>query len=308
MLDLSFDYETCIRLSERVAWRLDDVMPPDTRLDFTRRFLPDALVATESIRSLTPHERLKLNQITGNAYLNVFQFLEEFILVMAVDHARAEMAVDPEAFRALVRFAEEEAKHQKLFGRYRAAFDRDIGHPCGVIKGQRDVAKTILSKNPIAVLLITCHIELMTVQHYAACVRDDFGVDPLFATLLKCHWLEEAQHAKIDALELDKRASLAGPETIDAAIDEYLGLCSAFDGLLKEQAALDVESLGAVTGRPYAADEAQEIALAQHSGYRKTFLWFGMTNATFVDYVEKLSAEGSKRVAAHAKRYAYPLS
>jgi len=307
MLDLRFDYETCIRHSERVAWRLDEVMPPGTKLDFSRRFLPEALAGTGHLVWLSPIERLKLNQISGNAYLNLFQFVEEYILAMALDHARAEKPADPKACRALMRFAEEEVKHQELFARYRAAFDRDIGHPCGVVTGAEAVAELILSKNPIAVLLVTCHLELMTVQHYAECVRDDFGVDPFFAMLLKCHWLEEAQHAKIDALELDKRASLATAETIESAIDEYLGLCAAFDELVERQARLDVESLKAVTGRAYTPDESREIEASQHLGYKKTFIWYGMTNPTFVDYVSKMSEEGAKRVASHAKRYAEPL-
>jgi hypothetical protein len=213
MLDLGFDYEICIAHSERVAWRVDDVMPPGTRLDFGRRFLPEALVGSARIGCLSPDERLKLNQITGNAYLNVFHLVEEYIIAMAVDHASSEKFGDHQAMRALARFADDEVKHQKLFERYRLAFDRDVGHRCEVVESQREMARMILGKNPISVLLVTCHLELTTLHHYTACVRDDLGVDPFFATLLKCHWLEEAQHAKIDALELDRRASVAAPAT-----------------------------------------------------------------------------------------------
>lgn len=43
-------------------------------------------------------------------------------------HAQVEMFGDHQALRALMRFADEELKHQQLFQRYRDAFDRGFGH------------------------------------------------------------------------------------------------------------------------------------------------------------------------------------
>ena len=45
MLHLDYDYASCVKHSEKVAWTVDEVMPLDTRLDFTRPFLPEALSA-----------------------------------------------------------------------------------------------------------------------------------------------------------------------------------------------------------------------------------------------------------------------
>lgn len=301
MLELNFDYRSCVSNSEKVAWRVEDILPEGTNLDFSRPFLPDALVGASKLAVLGEKEKVTLNQITGNAYLNLFQFVEEYILVSAVQHAQAEMFGDHDAIRALVRFADEEVKHQQLFKRYRVAFDRGVGKPCAVLECAAEVAGVILSKSPMAVMLTTCHIELMTLQHYTECVKDDAGVDPLFAKLLRSHWVEESQHAKIDALELDKVASAATPDRIGLAFDEYLGILEAFDGLLLQQAEMDVASLASLTGNAYGPDAAAAIKRSQHAGYRKTFLWYGMTNPTFVDYLRKMSADGAARVAARAK-------
>ena len=301
MLDLKFDYASCVRSSEKVSWKIDEVMPPDTRLDFAKPFLPDALVGSSKIKSLDEAGKLKLNQITGNAYINLFQFVEEYILATAVQHAQAEMFGDHDAIRALVRFADEEGKHQQLFARYRAAFDRDFGAKCGVLGGAADVAGVILSKSAIAVMMTTYHLELMTQAHYTECVRDNTGVDPLFAKLLKFHWMEEAQHARIDALELDKYASQGGPEAIAKGFEEYLGICEAFDGLLAAQAKLDVASLGAALGKELTPAQAAEVEASQHAGYRRTFLVYGMTNKTFVEDLGKLSPGGAAKVAERAK-------
>jgi hypothetical protein len=178
MLDLNFDYASCIRNSEKVSWKLDEVFPLDTKLDFSRPFLPAALAGKGALSFLDEGDKKKLNQITGNAYLNLFQFVEEYILAMSVQHAQAEMFGDHDAIRALCRFAEEEAKHQALFWRYRAAFDRDVGKPCGVLGEAAAVAGVILGKSPIAVTIVTCHLELMTQQHYTECVRDDGRSSP----------------------------------------------------------------------------------------------------------------------------------
>lgn len=301
MLSLSYDYGSCVRNSEKVTWKVDDVIPPGTKLDFSRPFLPPALEASNRAEGLTPAERLKLNHITSNAYLNLFAFVEEYIVAMAVQHAQAEMHGDHDAVRALVRFAEEELKHQQLFYRYLAAFKEGFGHPCGLLGDAAAVAGVILSKSPMAVLLVTLHLEIMTQGHYTESIRNNVALDPLFTSLLKHHWLEEAQHARIDALELQKLASDATPEIVNKAFDDYVDLIGAFDGLLAAQAKMDVESLSAAIGRPLGEKESADILRAQHSAYRSTFLVLGMTNRMFVDILGELSPEGAARVAALAK-------
>jgi len=300
VLDLNFDFESCIKNSERVSWKLDDVLPTDTRLDFTKPFLPESLAPTQGIGFLNDAEKLKLNQISGNAYLNLFAFVEEYILATVVQHAQAELFGDHQCIRALARFADEEAKHQQLFQRYREAFNRDFGHPCGVLESAAEVAGVILSKSPIAVMMVTLHLEIMTQDHYTGSVRDA-AVDPLFAKLLKMHWLEEAQHARIDMLELDKLVSNAAPEQLKKGFDDYLDLIGAFDGLLAAQSKLDVASLAAATGRTFDEKQTAEITASQHRGYRQTFLVSGMQQPLFIETMNKISRESTGRIVSRAK-------
>ena len=105
------------------------------------------------------------------------------------------------------------------------------------------VAGVILSKSPIAVLLVTLHIELMTQAHYTESVRDTAGIDALFASLLHHHWLEEAQHTKLDTLMVEELAAGMHPDAVGRAVDEYLELGAFVDGALQQQAQLDLESL-----------------------------------------------------------------
>lgn len=297
MLDLGYDYATCVRNSEKVAWKLDEVLPPNTKLDFTHPFLPTALSGDSRISILNDKEKLKLNQITGNSYMNLFGFVEEYIIAQTVDHAQAEMYGDHMAIRALLRFAEEECKHQHLFKRYCAMFAEGFGSECKVLDNAAEVAGVVLSKSPIAVMLVTLHLEIMTQAHYTESIRDNDKIDSLVASILKFHWLEEAQHARIDALELDKLVSAATPELITQGFDQYLELGGAIDGLLEAQSNMDVESLSKATGRTFSESERAAIQKAQHAAYRNTFLVSGMVNRQYANILQQISPEGAKRVA-----------
>lgn len=302
-LQLSYDYKSCVENSEKVSWLLDDVFPVGTRLDFARPFLPERLAPTRSLAFLSDEAQRALNQIAANAYLNLFAFVEEYILATVVKHTEAELFGDPMAMRALLRFADEEVKHQQLFTRFRDAFDRDFGVRAGVLDNAAQVAGVIMSKSPIAVMMVTLHIEFMTQQHYTESVRDDRGIDPMFAHLLKNHWLEEAQHARIDALELRKLTEHATPEQIAVGFADYVGLLDAFHGLLANQAAFDVAALERRQGREFTPAQREQIVANQLKGYDYTFLYVGATHPTVVDILKQIDPAGAQTVAEAARKF-----
>jgi len=300
MLQLSYDYASCIRGSEKVAWKIDAVMPPDTKIDFSRPFMPEGLFSIRNLACLTPTQQLTLNQISGNSYLNLFAFVEEYITAMAVQHAQAELFGDHVAVRALARFAEEEAKHQQLFWRYCSAFERDFGHKCHLLGAASEVAGVILGKSPLAVTLVTLHLELMTQAHYTESVRGEQNLDPLFCELLRHHWMEEAQHARLDALELDKLLDSSGPDQIATCFKDYLDLIDAFDGLLMAQSKLDVQTLSQALGQTFSDADVETITQSQHRAYRNTFLISGMVNKSFIETVKMISPEAAERILVKA--------
>ncbi len=129
----------------------------------------------------------------------------------------------------------------------------------------------------------------------------DSAIDPLFARLLKMHWLEEAQHARIDALELDKLLSVATPAQIATAFDDYIDLIAAFDGLLAAQAKMDAVSLEKAIGRSLGESESADVIAAQHRGYRYTFLTSGMDAPQFIDTMKKISIDAASRISKRSK-------
>jgi hypothetical protein len=301
MLSHNYDYASNLRNSQQINWKIEDVIGGRT-FDYSKPFLPEALAGVAGIRCLSAAEKLKLNQIRGYTYLYLFGFVEEFILPFILEHARTTVHGDDSEMRALLRFAEEEAKHIELFKWFSTECQRGFGSPCGVIGPARAVADAILKHSPLGVILTTLHIEWMTQLHYVDSVRDQASsLDPLFASMLKHHWLEEAQHAKLDTLITDKIASALGPREIEQGVDDYMSIGKMLDGGLAAQIDLDIETLSRATGRTFTDDEKAEIKAAQQRAYRWTFLLSGMTHPNFKKSLSELTRDGAGRVDALAK-------
>jgi hypothetical protein len=296
------DVDKIISASERVAWRIEDVIPASNPLDFTKRFLPEALVRANDLAFLSADEKLKLNQIRGNAYVHLFQFVEEYIVATCVQHAEAKVFGDEADLRAMLRFAEEEVKHQLMFKRFLSLFAQGFGSPCEGIPSQVEVAGVILSKAPMAVQLVTLHLELMTQQHFTQCVRDsDDNLDPTFKAMLKNHWAEESQHARMDVLNLRSLVSSSTPEMRHQAVRDYLDLVDALCGLLGQQAELDIKSLERAVQKQYPPSHRSALLESQKRAYIQTFVVWGITNPGFVETVAELFPEGAAEITAKAK-------
>jgi hypothetical protein len=296
-------YDAVIDASEKACWQIEDVLPKDVKIDFTRPHLPDALADIASIAMLSVDDKLALNHLRGVSYMNLFAFVEEYIIGQIVNHAQAELFGDHAALRALLRFSEEEVKHQMLFKRYCAAFQRDLGRPVELLGAASEVANVILSNSPIAVMLVTLHLEIMTQRHFTDTVKDDAELDPLFTSILKHHWMEESQHARIDILELDKMLAFADAPMKEKALAEYFGILGAFDGLLAKQVEMDVRNLEQHRGASFADADSSELRARQHRSYRKDFLLMGMMNKKFIAQLEKLTPNAAAKVEEAAQPY-----
>lgn len=298
-----FTYPAVLAASPRAAWQLDDVMPEDAELDFGRPFLPEALARTAEMEGLSGDERRLLNQIRGYEYLCMFGLIEEMILPFVLDHARPMLRDDDHRVRALLGFAAEEAKHIHLFKRFHRAFVRGFPFECGMIGPAEAIAAEVLRHDPLSVAMAILHIEWMTQSHYLDSVRDDAGLDPLFKSLLRHHWIEESQHAKIDTLMVEALADGRNAGSIDAAVDEYLEIGLFLDGGLKAQSELNLVAFEAAAGRAL-SDKARERFLEQqHQAARWAYLGSGMTHPQFRATLGAISTAALARVDAVAPAF-----
>ncbi len=293
---LADNFRETLVASQRINWRIEDIIGGARQLDFTKPFLPESLVRTANLYFLTTDEKLVLNQIKGHTYLAIFGLVEEFILPFVLDHVRPSLDKDDYRVRAFLQFASEEAKHIQLFKTFTAEFHKTFASECAVIGPPSAVARKILSHQPLAVALAILHIEWMTQRHYIESVRDNQELDAQFKSLLKHHWLEEAQHAKLDTVMVEALAKDMTEAEIEAAVDEYLEIGGFLDDGLKQQAIFDMESFERAAGFKLTESESADFILIQHQANRRTYLGSGMTHPRFLATLEKLSPAQRRRI------------
>ena len=298
----NFDYEATLASSLRAQWKLDDVLREDQELDFSRQFMPESLARTAALDSLNPLEQRVLNHISAHQYLTIFGVVEEFILPFLMDHARPYLLGDDWRIRALLNFAGEEAKHIHLFKRFHAAFVRGFPVECQMIGPSKEIGSEILRHDPLAVGLVILMIEWMSQQHYLGSIRDDGDLDPLFKSLLKNHWMEEAQHAKLDTLIVDALGEGRTEEQIDKAVDEVFEIGAFLDGGLKVQAGFNLDALEKAIGRKI--EDREAMIEQQHQAARWTYIGSGMVHERFKATLENLSPNAAKRIADAAPIFA----
>ena len=300
----NFNFADTLASSARAAWALDDVLAPGQPLDFTRKFLPEALVRIAPLAGLSEGERLILNHIRGHEYLGIFGLVEEFILPFVLDHARTRLRDDDYRIRALLQFAGEEAKHIQLFRRYHDAFRAGFAVDCGLIGPPQAIAAEVLRHDPLGIALVVLHLEWMSQQHYLESVRDDGDLDPLFKSLLRHHWMEEAQHAKLDTLIVEALAEGLDEAALAAAVDGYLAIGGFLDDGLKAQTALNLAAFEQAIGRSLGGDEREAFLTQQHQSARAAYLGCGMTHPQFRATLGAITPAGRDRVDAVAPAFA----
>jgi hypothetical protein len=233
----------------------------------------------------------------------LFGLVEEFILPFVLDHARPQLNGDDHRVRALLNFASEEAKHIHLFRKFHRLFADSFGTDCAVIGPAEAIAAEVLRHDPLAVALAILQIEWMTQNHYLDSVRNDEDLDPLFKSLLKHHWMEEAQHAKLDTLMVEALAEGRDEAAIQSALDEYLEIGTFLDEGLKSQTAFNIDAFERASGRILTEAEREELLIQQHQALRWTYLGSGMVHPKFLATLEAISPAARERIAEIAPAF-----
>jgi hypothetical protein len=299
----NYSYESTLAASERIGWKVDDLIGGDKKLDFTKPFMPESLAQVKQLSFLTPEEQVTLNQIRGHEYLSMFGLVEEFILPYVIDHARPQLSGDDYRVRALLQFAGEEAKHIHLFKRFRQEFEAGFGSKCDFIGPAEDISRFVLSHSPLGTGIAILHIEWITLRHYIEGVRDSQELEAQFKSLLKHHWLEESQHTKLDTLMVEEVVANSTAQEIDQAFADYADIGAFLDRGIQQQAEFDVESFEQATGRDLSRTERQQVKNAVLKGMRWTYLGTGMTHPNFLATVETIKPEARKQIEEMATAF-----
>jgi hypothetical protein len=284
-------YARCIRASKMISWDIDRDVIGGRTFDTSQKYLPDGLSLAPNFITLSESEKRFVSQIQGRTYANVFGMVERFINAKVLEVSRDYWLGDQVALEALVRFSDEELKHQALFRR----IDKLIGEtlPPGYhFDADPDaVASAVLGKSTWAVLALTLDIELFSQLHYRQSIDPDDQLSELFKNVFLYHWKEESQHAILDELEWVRHDATVTDSDRDKAVDELIELVAAIDGILQAQAAADARYFEANCGR--AVDEAETLSVEANflEAYRWQYIHSGVRHPHFGKVLYSLISE-----------------
>src|SRR5262245_29713000 len=242
-------YARCVETSKRVRWDIERDVIRARRFDVAHKFLPDGLSLADAFTSLSADEKRFVGQIQGRTYANIFGLVERFINAKVLELSHDHWFGDQIALEALVRFSDEELKHQALFRRIDAMIGEVLPDGYRFDVDPNAVARVVLGKSTWAVLALTLDIELFTQLHYRQSIDPDEELSELFKDVFLFHWREESQHAILDELEWTRHDAELTAEQRERGVDEFIGLVAAVDGILQAQATADATYFAATCGR-----------------------------------------------------------
>ena len=296
MITTTYNYQETLAASVKANWRVEDIIGGKKRLDFTKPFMPESLARVNSLEFLDDDEKVLLNQIRGYGYLYTFGLVEEFILPFVLDHVRPHLNEDDYRTRALLQFASEEAKHIQLFRKFAQEFKQGFVTNCETIGPPEEIGKAVLSHGPLGVALIILGIEWATQQHYLESIRDDDELDPQFKSLLRHHWIEEAQHTKLDTLMIQALTDNLITTDVEKGVSDYGSIGGLFDSGLKQQVEFDMQALQRAAGRKLNEAEQERFRSIQLQALRWTYLGSAMTHPKFLATVGEFSPTARKQI------------
>jgi hypothetical protein len=292
-------YERCINASKRVRWEIDENVIRGRSFDRSQKYLPDGLSLVAEFTTLSADERRFVSQIQGRTYANIFGLVERFINAKVLEISRDHWLGDQIALEALVRFSDEELKHQELFRRINGMVGETLPAGYRFDVDPDAVAGAVLGKSTWAVLALTLDIELFTQLHYRQSIDPDNSLSELFKDVFLYHWKEESQHAILDELELKRHNAGLTVDERDRAVGEFIELVGAVDGILQAQAASDASYFAANCGRAVDEDEADSIKAGFLKAYRWQYIHSGAEHPTFRKVLSGLiTQEQGQRIEA----------
>jgi len=295
-------YARCIAASKRVRWEIDRDVVRGRSFDFGKKFLPDGLSKLGELSFLNGDERRFLSQIQGRTYANTFGLVERFIGPKIAEISRDHWLGDQTAFEALVRFTDEELKHQELFRRLDAMAAEGMPAGYSYLPQPNEVAGFVLGKSTWSVLALTCHIEIFVLQHYHQSIDPDHDLDPLWKDVFLFHAREEAQHAILDELEWKREDDKLGADERDSAVDDLIGLVAAVDGILVTQSKSDARYFASTNARTLSVEQLAQVEAGLLRAYRWQYIVSGVQDPRFQ------KALGSLITPAQAERIGQALA
>jgi hypothetical protein len=281
-------YAQCIEVSKRIRWEIERDVIRGRHFDYTRSFLPDSLSKVTELAFLTPREARFLSQIQGRTYANMFGLVERFIGAKTLEVSKDHYLGDQVALEALVRFTDEELKHQALFRRVERMMAAGMPPGYHFDHDPNQVAAAVLGMSTWSVLGLTLAIEIVTQVHYRSSIEPGTQLSDLWKDVFLFHWKEESQHAILDELEWRREHAKLDAGARDSAVDDLIALVGAVDTILQAQAKADAGYFIERCERTFSAPEAHAAHDLILRAYRWQYIVSAVQEARFGAVLQEL--------------------
>ena len=281
-------YAKCIETSKRIRWEIDRDVIRGREFDLDRKFMPDGLSKATQLAFLQPADMRFLSQVQGRTYANFFGLVERFVGAKILEASRDHCLGDQVALEALVRFTDEELKHQELFRRLEAMAAAQMPPGYAFKPQPNEVATAVLGKSTWGVLALILDIELLTQAHYRSSIGPDAHLSALWKDVFLFHWKEESQHAILDELEWRREHERLDAAGRDRGVNDLIELVAAVDGMLQVQARADSDYFALHASRPYSLAEQRAIQDVVLKAYRWQYIASGVQEPRFVEVLKQL--------------------
>lgn len=293
-------YAKCIEVSKRVRWDIDQDVFRSRTFDYSKKFLPDGISKIGELDFLTENDQRLISQIQGRTYANMFGFVERFITAKVLESTQDHWFGNQVALESLIRFSDEELKHQELFRRIETMMA--VGMPEGYVflPDPDAVAKAVLKNSNWAVMGLILQIELFTQEHYKQSIAQDAMLSELFKDIFLFHWKEETTHAMVDELEWQRENGKLSDDERDRAVDELIGLVVDVDGILQSQSHADVEFFLKHCTGSFTDDEIRVLEKGFLKAYRWQYVFSGVEHPRFQAMLQEVTTEEQRRRISEA--------
>lgn len=293
-------YAKCIEVSKRVRWDIDKDVIRGRSFQLSEKFLPDGLSGIDYFDFLTDEEKRLVSQIQGRTYANMFGFVERFITAKVLDCTRDHWLGSQIALESLVRFSDEELKHQMLFRQIESMMAEDMPAGYAFLPDPDAVSEAVLKKSTWAVMGLILEIELFTQEHYKKSIEPDNNLSELFKDIFLFHWKEETSHAMVDELEWERENNKISDEERDQAVDELIGILADVDGILQDQSTADVDYFLKVSNNSFTEDEVHSLKTGFLKAYRWQYIFSGVEHPRYQTMLTKITTAAQRQRLSEA--------
>ena len=301
-------YIQSIKNSEKSAWILDEVLPPDYNLDLTKQFIPIPMKAENKEHgNFSKQEYNLLSQLNSSCYTYFIEIIERYIVDLVMAQFPMRQTDEKDRIRAMSRFLDEEVKHQQLFERFNNVLEKNLNQRLIVPNNGEIFARKVMEKSPLSVWLLTLHTELVTQFHYSFLFKSGVDLEPKFVEILKFHWLEESQHVKIDLLEIEALAKTLSPAQLEQGMTDYVEVLKLADAELAAGNMAVLQNLKAIAGVTLSQQQESTILSNLTKTARDLTIHSGLRHPTLVSTVKSFNIGYESKLSMISKLFDDPV-